>query len=128
MIKAIHDRIQILFFATFIGSIIHFTDNYVNFDTYLMDSTTPIWVVPLYWLIMTPIGFYGWFVFKKLTHFNWYLIVYGCMAMFSFGHYFVQPMWDWDWFSNFTILCETIPATGMNMLLVYLRMFSAFRD
>jgi hypothetical protein len=97
---------------TLVGSILHFTDNYVNLDLYEMGKwiEANAWIIPTYWLIMTSVGFLAW-QFSLVQAPKLLLYIYSGMAMFSYGHYIVKPIWAWSLMQNIMILGETVPAT-----------------
>jgi hypothetical protein len=97
---------------TLVGSILHFTDNYVNLHLYEMGTfvNNNPWIIPTYWLVMTTIGFVAW-QFALVSAPKFLLYLYSGMAMFSYGHYFAKPIWAWSTMQNIMILGETVPAT-----------------
>ena len=107
---------------TLVGSILHFTDNYVNLHAYEMGDliNANAWIIPAYWLVMTTIGFVSW-QFALVRSPKLLLYIYAGMAMFSYGHYVVKPIWAWSWQQNAMILSETVPATFLALAVYFQR-------
>lgn len=113
--KNVQFRSKVFFLVTLtlVGSILHFTDNYVNLHMYDMGEmiNRNSWIIPAYWVVMTTIGFFAW-QFALVSYPKLLLYIYAGMAMFSYGHYFItKPIWEWSWGQNALILGETVPAT-----------------
>jgi len=117
-----------LFLTTFLGTVVHFIDNYVDFDQYQMYefSITP-WMVPVYWLVMTPIGISGYNAFTNASkesaeHKRGYylLYLYCALCIASFAHYYTRPIWAWTTKQNVFILGETLPASALLLFTMWL--------
>ncbi len=85
-----------LLVVNLVASICHYSDNLLHFDQY----PEPDWFKPLLtdsiWLVMTPFGLIGYWLYCKAL-FPWAYIclyIYGGMSLIVFGHYTVLPPWE----------------------------------
>ena len=72
------------------------------------------WIIPAYWVVMICIALVGWD--NAVRKSKKYIILFSCMAMFSYGHYFTKPIWLFPFQQNLMILIETVPATFLFIL------------
>ena len=91
-----------IFAVAVVVSIIHYTDNYVNYYDYPQPSTlrnAPTALVPGFWFAFTTAGLAGYLLFRR-TPSNLALILlaaYSGSGLVGFGHYLVPGATSMPW-------------------------------
>ena len=102
----------VLLITNVIASILHYTDNLIHFDAYPEPDWFSPYLTDSIWLVMTPIGIAGYFLYRQRKFYSAYLalLTYFVLSQFTLGHYLVAPIWELTTKMNFLILLESLIA------------------
>ena len=98
-----------------VTTILHYTDNFLFFDNYPL----PTWItkasVYLAWLILTPFGIVGYWLYKQRLFWAAYLClcIYSITGVSSLGHYFYTSMTELSVKMNTLIWLDAISGTAL---------------
>ncbi len=97
--------------VAFAVSVVHYTDNYVNYQDYPADADVPApsaTMVGLGWFVFTASGALGlWMWFRhRITAAAGFLTGYSVSGLIGFGHYAVQGATDMVWWRQLHVVVD----------------------
>ena len=109
--------LRVLLLATFVSSVVHYTDNYVRFDEYPPADdgfvTRPlIWQS---WILFTAVGAVGYLLYRRE---HWFpaaacLAFYAVSGLISPLHYTEGAWSEFDLFQHFFIVTDFLCGVGV---------------
>lgn len=101
--------------VAFVVSVVHYTDNYVNYDDYPQpgpgDLPAPsATLVGLGWFLFTAFGAIGlWLWFRgRFTAAAWALTAYSISGLIGFGHYATPGATDMVWWRQAHVVADIL--------------------
>lgn len=94
-------------------SVVHYTDNFVNYDAYPQSGTLPnppAWLVLGSWFLFTAFGIAGWLWFRRgeVRKASLCLAVYAGSGLVGFVHYSVAGATDLVWWRQTHIVIDIV--------------------
>ena len=94
--------LQAILVVAVVVSVVHYTDNFVNFDDYPPPRSLPdpgAASIPIAWVLFTGAGLAGYLLFRRAisTPALVLLAVYSGSGLIGIGHYLVPGAFDMPW-------------------------------
>jgi hypothetical protein len=106
-----------LFWTAVVVSIVHYTDNFANYDDYPHGNgpEPSAGVVLAAWFVLTPFGFAGWWLYMRgeIRRAAMLLIVYSTSGLVGIGHYTVAGMTDQPAWRQAHVIADILLGAGM---------------
>jgi hypothetical protein len=106
-----------LFWTAVVVSIVHYTDNFANYDDYPHGNgpEPSAGVVLAAWFVLTPSGFVGWWLYMRgeIRRAAMLLIVYSTSGLVGIGHYTVAGMTDQPAWRQAHVIADILLGAGM---------------
>ena len=101
--------------ALFVSTAVHYTDNYVAFDSYPGKDAITRWSIPLSWALLTLAGAAGYVLWRRghdlLGHSL--LATYALTGLTTPLHYLYGTPADLPFWRNVSILCDGILGAAL---------------
>ena len=116
--------LTVVFFTAVAVSIVHYTDNYFNYDDFPTSDSLPNpsqELVGLSWFLFTAVGLTGYALFRR----GRYAIACLCLGFYAgsglvgFGHYATDGMTDAVWWRQAHVVVDILLGIAMVSLAVY---------
>lgn len=102
----------VLLILNIIASILHYTDNLIDFNSYPEPDCFSPYLTDSIWWLMTPLGIAGFYFYERKRFRLAYIGLYGyvLLSQLTLGHYLISPIWDLSLKMNSLILIESFAA------------------
>ena len=104
-----------------VSTILHYTDNFISFDSY----PAPNWMNPnhvyLAWILLIPFAIVGYVLYKKQNYWLAYfcLFIYSNAGAGSMGHYFYGSMRNMSLIMNTSIILDVVAGISLDLFLFW---------
>lgn len=105
----------------FVSTILHYTDNFIFFNSYPAPNWMNMHHVYLAWLILTPFAIVGYWLYRQQKYWLAYLclFIYSNAGAGSMGHYFYGSIADMSLKMNLSIVTDVIAGIALDLFLFW---------
>src|SRR3982751_6928808 len=109
--------LPVLFWTAVVVSIVHYTDNFANYDDYPHGNgpEPSAGVVLAAWFVLTPFGLAGWWLYMRgrIRTGAMLLIVYSTSGLVGIAHYTVAGMTDQPAWGQAHVIADILLGAAM---------------
>ena len=112
-----------VFFTAVAVSVIHYADNYLNYDAYPQSPTAPdpsAPLIPVAWVVFTAAGVTGYLRFRRKADGLAILLLafYAGSGLIGIGHYTVPGALDMPWWRQAHIVADILSGGAILLLAI----------
>lgn len=118
--RQVHALFRVLL-AGVVLTTVHYTDNYLDFDSYPQPGSLRPWQVWAAWLLLTAVGVAGYRLYKRGQVLPAYvcLVVYSYTGLSSLGHYLYGALGEFSAKQHAFILVDGLAGASVIAFVVW---------